>query len=325
MRYGLIHHSIRVTAVVTAAFGWLTFITIPALAQDGATKEQSPDAINPVFVVMGGFTSCPSAAEPTLLPFGGADDIGTRVRDAAKQIETSIDLKGGRIQFFTSCYTNLKMQPNSILPVKPESFSLRWSPILTFEPKLGTPKDLPIAPVDVTDGSILNNLVKDLVVQIATLKNPRVYLFGHSYGGWSVMQLALKLQAAGIGIRGLVTMDPISPVVCKPDYVISAIRTFGVVTKHDCMRAPPDVTRDQRLAIGTSTDFWLHFYQLRFRPLHSTEIPEIAEMNSDADTRGANYNVNAKHSKDGVEHSTIVTSDRIWQHTIAGSIVNRFR
>lgn len=42
-----------------------------------------------------------------------------------------------------------------------------------------------------------------------------VYLVGQSYGGWLAMQTALALPAS-VTVRALATVDPISPLHCKP-------------------------------------------------------------------------------------------------------------
>ena len=72
-----------------------------------------------------------------------------------------------------------------------------------------------------------------------------VYLIGHSYGGWSVMKLALMLLG-DYKVEGLVTIDPISPLFCTPSRILSLLPDPG------CQEAPTDVSPAdrERLEIG---------------------------------------------------------------------------
>lgn len=269
-----------------------------------SSETDSPDAINPVFVVMGGFLSCPKSTEIVYLPFAQVNDIGSRAKKTADELTGAVDLKGGKVQFFVSCYSGLLKTGDPVEDLKLDSYALRWNTTLTPEAKLNIASEKKLAPSQVSSAAVLDDLIKDLLTHVAAVKNPRVYLFGHSYGGWSVMQVALKLKDAGISVRGLVTLDPISPVGCKPGSVIGQVVNIPAA---GCTRAPSDVSTDQRLAIGKATDFWLHFYQTQFRLLHSGGIDEIDYMNDATDKRGLSRSVRIEHEALKDEHSKLAT------------------
>src|SRR5690606_20393332 len=104
--------------------------------------------------------------------------------------------------------------------------------------------------------------VKDEIETIAKA-HPKIKVFiaGHSYGGWSAMFLSEKLPAT-IDIQALFTLDPISP-ACGPFEVI-----FG---SSDCHQAPKDLNNS---AIKNRLQAWVNFYQTDDSWLTSSEIPE---------------------------------------------------
>ena len=94
-----------------------------------------------------------------------------------------------------------------------------------------------------------------------------VYLIGHSYGGWSVMKLAMMLLDK-YSVEGLVTIDPISPLSCTPADVLSFFSSKG------CQQAPSDISATDRDRLKSEISSWAHFYQTQFERLHSSAYVE---------------------------------------------------
>jgi hypothetical protein len=92
----------------------------------------------------------------------------------------------------------------------------------------------------------------------------RLFLLGHSYGGWMAMKLAKDL-AGRVEIDGLITVDPISRLRCT------------YTTWDDCFSAPTDIVPEERQRIKTGTKQWLNFYQTQTPYLHSGTIDEADE------------------------------------------------
>ena len=106
------------------------------------------------------------------------------------------------------------------------------------------------------------------IVQELMASNPYrpIYIAGHSYGGWRAMRLAERLGHL-YDIRGLYTMDPISPVNCG---------TFQFLTGYKgCKEAPTDLDRER---IKENSQIWVNFYQNRDKGLHSSEIEEATNL-----------------------------------------------
>ncbi len=115
----------------------------------------------------------------------------------------------------------------------------------------------------------LRALTARVVAESERLHDGRVYLIGHSHGGWLAMQLILKLpKHVPVGV--LTTIDPISVLNCRGGGEL-AWNSFGYGS--GCQEAPSDITRGQRQYIierlGGDTRHWAHYYQRQFTPLRS--------------------------------------------------------
>lgn len=109
----------------------------------------------------------------------------------------------------------------------------------------------------------------DAVEQLALKAGGPVFIVGHSYGGWTAMYLATRLDQK-VKLGGVVTLDPISKVECTPDKFIST--TLGLGGGEGCQRAPADFTAQQVSFIAERTPSWLNYYQTDVAQLHSGEI-----------------------------------------------------
>ncbi len=101
---------------------------------------------------------------------------------------------------------------------------------------------------------------------LGTLENPEVLMVGHSYGGWTAMDMALKLPP-GAKLKGIVTLDPISHEDCVTNDVIAS----GFEAVPGCTRAPTDFGDEKIKSLSEAAE-WLNYYQDQVSFLHSGEI-----------------------------------------------------
>jgi hypothetical protein len=115
----------------------------------------------------------------------------------------------------------------------------------------------------------------DAVEKLAKSGGPRVtHVIGHSYGGWNAMQL-VKGANSGLTLASLTTIDPISPVNCRPTNIMIN-NDPNEAGQTACKEAPSDVTISERLGIAKKAGSWNNFYQTENITLHSSAMPEAA-------------------------------------------------
>ena len=98
---------------------------------------------------------------------------------------------------------------------------------------------------------------------LAGLGSSRVFLVGHSYGGWTAMESVLKLDSRS-KVVGLITLDPISRTNCTPAEFLS--------TGRGCLEAPADFGATGLSAIAQRSGYWGNYYQTASPVLHSGPI-----------------------------------------------------
>ncbi len=115
----------------------------------------------------------------------------------------------------------------------------------------------------------------DAVEKLAKSQAGRVtHIIGHSYGGWNAMQLT-KGAVSGMTLASLTTIDPISPVNCRPTNIMIHNDPSGT-GQTACKEAPSDLTNSERLGIAKKVGTWSNFYQTDNVTLHSSAMPEAA-------------------------------------------------
>lgn len=103
------------------------------------------------------------------------------------------------------------------------------------------------------------------VVHLRNTREPKkIYVAGHSYGGWLAMKALLNFD---FDLAGFYTIDPISRATC------SIMQPFG------CQSAPTDFTTEQREQLKARSNYWENFYQTTTTYLHSSAIPQ-ADQNT---------------------------------------------
>lgn len=197
---------------------------------DGGTTGGKP---TPVLAFFGGYTSCGTGSN------GDPNDMD--LKKAYDQVNAALKTKlGAEPKFLISCFTAAY-----------ESVFYRTS---------GS---------DELKNEVITGMESDFNELLAGVDTPQVLLVGHSYGGWTAMDVAKNLPAT-VKLKGLVTLDPISHVDCDPESFILA--TFGGATEEGCTRAPQDFGEAGIAQIAKKAEEWLNYYQTKVEFLHSGEI-----------------------------------------------------
>ena len=120
-----------------------------------------------------------------------------------------------------------------------------------------------------TISSSVPEMIKTLGEELKKIAPVKLHLVGHSYGGWTIMQLAKTLPPE-IKIEGFTTIDPISVKECNTAVYASLI--LGGGNLNGCQRAPADFTESDLNAMRLRTNRWTNYYQNNFDFLHSGPI-----------------------------------------------------
>ncbi|NBQ52526.1 MAG: hypothetical protein EBU49_02940 [Proteobacteria bacterium] len=115
--------------------------------------------------------------------------------------------------------------------------------------------------------------------------NQRIFIIGHSYGGWIAMKIAERFTSKSGQVAGLITIDAISRKGC----------TYS--NWSNCLAAPQDFSKESLDEVKTNTRHWANFYQTTTPYLHSGSIAQ------------ADVNLELQAS-----HFTIDTNEAVWRH-----------
>lgn len=186
---------------------------------------QTGDARTPVLAFFGGYTSCGlgDTGDPLQQPLS---DFFERALAAVKE------KTGQQPKYLIACYT-----------LAYESVIYRFSGDSQSRNKL------------------IAGMENDFEDFLGELDHPEILMVGHSYGGWTAMDIVQKLPP-GTKIKGLVTLDPISHADCN-------LSTFGGA---ECKRAPQDFGEEGLKEIKDKTAQWLNYWEDGSTTLHSGEI-----------------------------------------------------
>jgi pimeloyl-ACP methyl ester carboxylesterase len=216
-----------------AFFG--TLVAIGAAATgcgSGTDLSQGTSVARPsvLLAVLGGNTSCGRDGNVGSSPYG--QDMWRPL----EQLQTTLTEDGFRVDYFVSCHNSDSAlhYATSEAPRQVQTVAYAQTPVLIDALRESTGAE-------------------------------RVYVAGHSYGGWLAMKTTLALES---DIDGLVTIDPISRVNCTFTF------PFG------CTTSPTDIAEDDRELLAERTNSWENFYQTRTGYLHATPIAQ-ADANTE--------------------------------------------
>ena len=212
-----------------------------------STLNSSETDRKPLLVVSGGFGSCKRVG-------GLFDPRPMNVAVETRKLVAELKSAGfGAIDTVISCFAVALVNPSETIHY-----------ILSSEPSM------------IYSGS--REEFYSSVARFANAEPNRVtFVAGHSYGGWNAAQLALKLKLSS-GIATLTTIDPISPINCRPGNFLAGGLDQDGDGEGGCREAPADLTKQDRDQIQGNVGSWSNFYQKNYFRLHSSEIP-VAKVN----------------------------------------------
>ena len=223
------------------------------------------DAVSshPVIVVMGGYNSCPRTTEW----FNSTK--GAKTIDLAKKADQLREELKGRYgvdpKVIYTCYTGI------LKGLTIDRLEFWESPLREF----GVRSETTMYSSLISGNNVLIPFLRRIKSQLRELPSPHVYLVGHSYGAWTAVHTAISLQEE-FSVVGLLTIDAISPVHCKPVKMILS----GLLLRSPlgCRQFPRDLRPDWLLP---NVDWWQNVYQDGFYFLHSSAVIELEESSED--------------------------------------------
>ncbi len=229
---------------------------------DGLQPEEPTGPYTPVLVVLGGYTSCGKTAVTKPDPI---DQMMTPLFAALRDFITKDSERPPA--YVLSCYN---LNANEV----------------TYE--LST--DAGKAKTDTLD-----TLREDIRAVAAAVEQPRLFIIGHSYGGWTAMDLVMRLPK-DLAIGGFVTLDPISKVTCTPKSFVSHIADKD---GSGCREPPSDFAPSQISGLAKRVRHWGNYYQVSSKVLHSGPL------------NGADNNVRAYEGTGFAPHNALVTDPEV--------------
>ena len=242
-----------------------------SLMQEG----EAPNKTETLFVVLGGFNSCPDKCLLDTLTQAG------KTAQMVELVEKKILTKhaGSPVTLFTACYTG---PDDLIVHDRLEKISGRyaWGDTSLSSTTKG------VSSFEIPQGESLSSTeflkpLRDALSSYLDEKDKQgvevsMYVFGHSYGGFTGIHLADRFSK---NLVSLATIDPISMIQCQASTMVKDI--YGTITRghKGCQQAPSDPDSAQSISqlkkfFKESTDekWWINFYQDSFPFLQSGAI-----------------------------------------------------
>lgn len=230
------------------------------------------DKKTPIYILMGGYMSCPLVFNSN----SRINKVTDLLQERVENIQESLDQESYNPPlYFTTCYTGPQLGASFSKSLSLDYFELNYSQSLQSTPDIvsnQSHKEL-IDDALFVDVTPLTKLWTVLKKEIQTVANPVVIIVGHSYGGWTAIQTANHLMENSIDVFGLMTLDAISPVHCHPSVLTDSVLQFKQ-TK-GCTRFSEYLTSSQINRLQVNLNWWLHFYQDQSYFLHSDDISEL--------------------------------------------------
>ena len=123
----------------------------------------------------------------------------------------------------------------------------------------------------------------------------KVYIIGHSHGGWTAMQDVLKTK---IHVAGIATIDPISVPQCNSNNYGINQAIWNAASVQECRQFPGDIDATSRGLVATSADWWLNFH--------------ITQGNLHSGTAAEATNKKETQALPGISHGDVDTSKVAW-------------
>ncbi len=284
---------------------------------------QSATLTKPVLVISGGFSSCPNdGVLDAAMRAGKTSEMYQQIwkKGIVNRIKKSA---GNAPAIFSICYTG----PSSLASNFTQSIKGRfaWNLGVILEGRGGT-QSFGIPQGEILENiSFLSHLKAELHDYIKEVESDgssvRIYFIGHSYGGFTSIQLADYFAER---VVGLATIDAVSMLDCQAKDM--ATKIYSTLNKKlpGCLHAPSDPFSTKSIARIQNTikdsnhnKWWFNAYQTTFPWLHSSYINSTSTKSPENEKFVlADFN---SAILDGDYHSQMGRNEKVWN-----SISRRF-
>ena len=175
-----------------------------------------------LLVVAGGYQTCPTSTE--LLPLPHGPSIATILRSAGGLIE-ALKSQDPEVDVIWSCYSGVLAKTSLTHMAADGPMSFRYGVLGPRGPKQNG--FLSISAVQLDNGRPIRPFFDFVRHYVETSSPSHIYLAGHSYGGWTALQLGVRLIADGRALAGTMLIDPISPFQCSANDSTEKVRTLA--------------------------------------------------------------------------------------------------
>lgn len=228
------------------------------MGEDAVSEVMTTDGSDPVVIVLGGYWSC------------GSETMSKNKADWSPKESHGAG---------ASMYTIITRQNQAIKNALKGDFGVVMS---CYYPEI---EITGINYINNLDGNNsiartdLNEMFQSINSSLEKLKNPKVTIVGHSYGGWTAMKLVQNLNPKAT-LNTLVTIDPISRENCRPRALIENLTLEGPGVR-GCNEAPSDFDGKAIDMIARRAGSWYNYYQTSAVKLHSSTFSSSLVKNEE--------------------------------------------
>lgn len=231
----------------------MSIITTPLLA----------DAPRTVIVTVSGFASCKVAeGEQEASPFRQ-----TLYAEMMKRYEFFVDRHQDQVEVITGCFGFSEHVGRG---------AIRFA--------YGSRNDRDVRQYDFKSQWFKDELLEESFVELKRefreFLESKIYensetnfvFISHSWGAWLSLLISEEMATEEFSIK-MITVDPISPLFCKPKMYFNAL--WKQIP--ECTKFPQGFTRERQSEFLSKVDLWQHFFQNSFYFLHSSHVDVLTK------------------------------------------------
>ena len=217
-------------------------------------------------VISGGYQSCPYDGEIVSLPH---PPVILQIVDAAAPLIRAVAEKEHGVDIIWSCFSGVKIESNPYDSISHGPMTFLYSR-LDGSHRL-SPNRINYNSDEIDNGRPLERFFQFIEDQVVKTEPSGIYIAGHSFGGWTALQMGTRLAQKNIEIAGITLIDPISPFQC-PANVMGTSMVLSGSTPSGCRMAPKDLLNQDMAELRNQSKWLVNFYQKKFSPLHSSAL-----------------------------------------------------
>lgn len=213
-------------------------------------------------VISGGYQSCPRNGEFISLPH--VPEISKIVK-AAQPFISAVSQKEDGVDVIWSCFSGVKSGWNPYKVISKGPMTFQFGSHGTVISKIDYNS------ADIDNGRPISPFFRYVENYIDQNHPSAVYVAGHSFGGWTAMQLGTRLAGKQVTIDGMILIDPISPFQCPANVMATSVAIKGD-SPVGCHMAPRDLLVRNMEELAHQSKWLVNFYQTKFATLHSSAL-----------------------------------------------------